>query len=159
MKLDARKKSIARMASELSSLRSENDSLNKQLKKEKDANSVFKSEKKGIQEKILEMDGIMSKYTDLQTQYEHVENENKRLKDEVVGYKGRIQDLTSDINHLEKHVEATQQNQTKQTEFAFDLEKKVEFMEKKILDLEKILREKNQKLQMYHDESIEETQA
>ena len=159
MKLDARKKSIARMASELSSLRSENDSLNKQLKKEKDANNVFKSEKKGIQEKILEMDGIMSKYTDLQTQYEHVENENKRLKDEIVGYKGRIQDLTSDINHLEKHVEATQQNETKHTELAFDFEKKVEFMEKKYLILRKLLREKNQKLQMYHDESIEETQA
>ena len=125
------------MASELSSLRSENDSLNKQLKKEKDANSVFKSEKKGIQEKILEMDGIMSKYTDLQTQYEHVENENKRLKDEIVGYKGRIQDLTSDINHLEKHVEATQQNETKHTELAFDFEKKVEFMEKKYLILRK----------------------
>ena len=124
------------MASELSSLRSENDSLNKQVKKEKAANSVFKSEKKGIQEKILEMDGIMSKYTDLQTQYEHVENENKRLTNEVVGHKGRIQDLTSDINHLEKHVEATQRNETKHTELAFDLEK-VEFMEKKILDLEK----------------------
>ena len=53
MKLDARKKSIARMAGELSSLRSENDSLNKQLEEEKGANSIFKSEKKGIQEKII----------------------------------------------------------------------------------------------------------
>ena len=83
------------------------------------------------------MDAMMSKYTDLMTRHEHTENENKRLTNEVAGYKGKIKDLTYDINHLEKHVEASQQSETKHTELTFELEKKVEYMDKKYLILRK----------------------
>jgi chromosome segregation ATPase len=157
LKLEARKKSIARMTNELSGIRKDNDALREKY----EANMELYNAQilNSLKKKLVDADTAVVKYEELKIKFAANEEHSKVLELKLRGSDAKNKDLEKEINSIEKNVGRSEADAAKNNTLNLELEKRIEILEEKRQNLKKLIEEKNSKLQMYKEESIEEAQA
>ena len=130
MKLEARKKSIARMANELSTLRKENDELREKYESTMELYNAQVLVANSLKTKMVNNDSAASRYNELKIKYDISEGNNKSLELKLKDSAMRINELTNELNHIEKNLDSTESNAAKTTEKNFKLDEKIKRLER-----------------------------
>ena len=101
----------------------------------------------------------MVKYEELKIKLTANEEHSKVLEIKLRESDAKVKDLTKEINSIEKNIGSSKVDAAKNNELNLELENRIEILEEKRENLKKMIKEKNSKLQIYKEESIEEAQA